>query len=213
MPSAVLANYKIPKRNAKMVSSSCVDQGLNHCALAGAVVVEDQIVVVEIKRCAADNRKCRSHEHSVSVHSARISEINATERGFTRMATLIQLVLQIAPRSSIISSVRPPSRHLRRTGRNTGSASGVELTNWYLYNAISTATEWTNLINGTQFSTTGSNTVGFTSTPWFGANANLATAAFQGKIAALYIFNVKLSATERTTMKSYIAERFALTLA
>jgi hypothetical protein len=77
-----------------------------------------------------------------------------------------------------------------------------------VYEIVNTGSEYTLKWNGTQFFTTGTNTVGYPNT-----NAHLGVCSFgtwQGKIAGMYQMSAKLGSTERTALINYINSRFGL---
>lgn len=82
-----------------------------------------------------------------------------------------------------------------------------------VYSVISTATEWTNFLNGTQLYTTGTNTVAFrNAASMLGANLGF-TGYMDGIICEWLAYDAKLDAPGRTAVKAYLADRYAITLA
>jgi hypothetical protein len=94
----------------------------------------------------------------------------------------------------------------KSTGNPTDSLAA-----YVLYNIVTTATEWTSFINGTQHFTTATNTVGFSATPTLGAN--VIPAYSMASVCELILCSAKLSAGDKTSVKSYIATKYGLTLA
>lgn len=81
-------------------------------------------------------------------------------------------------------------------------ASAYRLLEW-----VSTSSEWTLKINGTEtVHSTGTNTVGCPASPTLLIASG---ASSRHKMAALYIFSAKLNSTDRTTMIDYINDRFS----
>lgn len=96
------------------------------------------------------------------------------------------------------------------TRRNFTGPSVATMEAPHLRNIISTPSEWTYFINGTQIFTTATNTVAWGTTPVIcnGAASN----SYSGPICAYALFPRKLSTSERAQMKSWAASLFALTL-
>ena len=102
-------------------------------------------------------------------------------------------------------------------GRTTRIASAGDpapgiLTNWHIYDRISTATEWTSILNGTQLFTTGTNTVGWNTAPRIGGDTT-AGSYIDGILCAWILFSRKLTTSEQTSMKNYLATKYAITVA
>lgn len=96
----------------------------------------------------------------------------------------------------------------RRVFNHTGQA----LNTWRVVEVVSTASEWTFKLDGTQLHTTGTNTVNITSTPsWFalGQDGPFDGIFLDGDVAGMYIFSAKLTST-RADMISYLNTRFGL---
>lgn len=97
------------------------------------------------------------------------------------------------------------------TARKTVGNPTPSLASWRLYNVISVSGEWTANLDGTQIYTTATNTVGFSTAPIIGGNvAN--DRRLDGDIAEFIVYNKKLEVPERTAVKTYIANRYALTI-
>jgi hypothetical protein len=94
----------------------------------------------------------------------------------------------------------------KSTGNPTDS-----LASYVLYNVVTTATEWTSFVNGTQHFTTATNTVGFSATPTLGAN--VIPAYSMASVCELILSSAKLSAGDKSSVKSYIATKYGLTIA
>ncbi len=97
------------------------------------------------------------------------------------------------------------------TSRKTTVNPATTLAQFNLYNAVSIAGEWTNYLNGAQLFTTGTNTAGFNAACKLAeskTNLNLT-----GDYAELVLFDNKLSAGDKTTLKSYFADKYELTIA
>lgn len=95
--------------------------------------------------------------------------------------------------------------------KNTGNPT-PSLASFRLYNVVSTSSEWTSFIDGTQFYTTGTNTVGGNSATRLGRPLDTGS-YFGGDIAELIIYSAKLSAGDKTDVEAYIASRYGLTIA
>ncbi len=95
------------------------------------------------------------------------------------------------------------------TARKTTGNPTPTLAAWRLYNVSSQANEWTSRIDGTQFFTTATNTVGWSTTPKIGGE----TFFCDGDIAELLLYSAVLSASDRTAVKTYLAAKYNLTLA
>lgn len=95
--------------------------------------------------------------------------------------------------------------------KNTGNPT-PSLASWRLYNVVSTSSEWTNFIDGTQFYTTATNTVGGNTATRLGRSQDSGT-YFDGDIAELIIYSAKLGTTDKDAVESYVATRYGLTIA
>lgn len=93
---------------------------------------------------------------------------------------------------------------------NTGNPTLNLASNSFLYNVVSSATEWTSYINGTQHYTTGTNTVGWSAAPntVLGYSAGAAWFLF-GRVAEMVIFDGELTASERRLMHLYFNARYS----
>ncbi len=96
--------------------------------------------------------------------------------------------------------------------KSTGNPT-LSVASWRLYNVVTTSSEWTSFVDGTQHYTTGTNTVDFTSAPVLGASFDSTTYYVVGQIAEFILFSAKLSAGDKTDLKAYFADRYALTIA
>lgn len=93
---------------------------------------------------------------------------------------------------------------LSNTRRTVGNPTPL-LTDWRVVEIISTGTEWTFNLDGTQLFTTGTNTVGITSSCKLGTNgSNTKDYDFAGG----YLCSAKLSGADRTSLIAYINSRF-----
>lgn len=99
--------------------------------------------------------------------------------------------------------------------RNTGNPT-TSLATTHCYNVVSTASEWTSFINGSQHFTTGTNTAGFaTSLQNFLIGASPPAAILYncaGKIALVTLFGTKLSNNYKLIMKTHISAKYNITL-
>lgn len=95
--------------------------------------------------------------------------------------------------------------------RKTVGDPAAALTGWRVYEVITTSSEYTVKVDGTQIFTTGTNTVGFKGTAgWVGASRDSGSFAMDGYIAGIYHADAKLSAGDRSDLIDYINDRFAL---
>lgn len=85
------------------------------------------------------------------------------------------------------------------------------LTAWHLYEARTASGAWSLYQNGTQISTTGTNTVAFTSSPQIGYLAAQGR-IFRGGQATNFFYNRVLNSGEIQTIYDYIESRYAITL-
>lgn len=82
-----------------------------------------------------------------------------------------------------------------------------------LYETISTASEWTALVNGTQVFTTSSNTVGAPSsdlTLLYQFQSGTSGFGWAGYLCELAVYNGKLSGTDRTAFQNYSLARYGV---
>lgn len=95
------------------------------------------------------------------------------------------------------------------TRRDCGDPAPT-LAAWRVVEVVSTSSEWTYLLDGTQLFTTGTNTVAIRSScalgHWAGGGGGLV-----GQIAGCYFFSAKLT-TDRATLITYINSRFGLSI-
>lgn len=84
------------------------------------------------------------------------------------------------------------------------------LTSWRMYSVTSKSGEWTSYLDGTQLYTTASNTVGITTSPKLGRS--LTTYYLNGDIAFLAICSPVITGTNLSNMKTYIANKYGLTI-
>lgn len=99
------------------------------------------------------------------------------------------------------------------TRKDTGNPTPSLASAFRLINIWSAASDFALLIDGTSHYSTGTNTVGFSTAPKIGHSLNGVAVYLEGDIAEIIAFNAKLTAGERTSMKSYIATKYALTIA
>lgn len=86
------------------------------------------------------------------------------------------------------------------TVRKTTGDPTDDLTNFFLYNVISTSAEWTSYINAVLHFTTPTNTVAFSATAVLGG---ISGANFDGDMGEVALFNKKLSSADRRAMRNY----------
>lgn len=97
------------------------------------------------------------------------------------------------------------------TRKTTGNPTPA-LTNFLIYDRISASGEFTTIINGTQQFTTGTNTVAWTTAPQIGGGST-AGSFLDGAMCAWILYSRKLSTTERNLVKTYLATKYAITVA
>ena len=107
--------------------------------------------------------------------------------------------------SSVYEAFGTSSR--KATGNPTDS-----LASFHLLNIWSVASDWVMNVNGTQHFSDASNGVGF---PAAGITLGVSsgTAFFDGDMAEVCLYETKLSAGDRTIVKTYIASKYGLTIA
>ena len=88
------------------------------------------------------------------------------------------------------------------TSRKAVGNPSTPLDQWNIYNAISVAGEWTARLAGSQIFTTGTNTVGFTATPFIGRDAT--NVFLTGKIAEIILYSSKLTTVDRARVEAYL---------
>ncbi len=104
------------------------------------------------------------------------------------------------------------------TTRVTVGDPTPSLTSYRLYNVSSASSDYKVYLDGTNIYTSGSNTVGWASTPYLGQGF-ISGAPFPGpyflvgEIAEFFIYSKILNSTERTLIKNYISSKFGLTIA
>ena len=96
------------------------------------------------------------------------------------------------------------------TSRRDCTNPAAALTSWRVVEVISTATEYTVKLDGTQLFTSGTNTVGITNSCVLGASSTTGNNPWAGEFAGIYLCSAKLSAGDRTDMIGYLNTRFAL---
>lgn len=94
------------------------------------------------------------------------------------------------------------------TSRKTTVNPATTLAQFNVYNVISVSGEWTNILNGTQLFTTGTNTVAFNSAPWIGEGDGGGPTWLVGDISEIFLFDAKLSAGNRTLMLNYLRNKY-----
>lgn len=99
-----------------------------------------------------------------------------------------------------------------RTARINMGTPVLSITTFRVYEIISTSSEWTCKIDGTQQHTTGTNTVSLPSTALLGISSDHGVdfSRFGGDIAGMYWFSAKLTSGQRSQEIGYINNRFGL---
>ncbi len=88
------------------------------------------------------------------------------------------------------------------TTRRDGIGYTPPMTAYHVYSVYSKANDWANYLNGTQLFHSGTNTVGFRSSPVFGAAAGAPLIYFSGYARSIVLFSAKVTAGERTTFSA-----------
>jgi hypothetical protein len=101
------------------------------------------------------------------------------------------------------------------TGRKTLVNPTPSLTSWRLYDAISISSEWTARLDGTQIYTTGTNTVTTTGNRFIGKSEYPTGGPFylKGYIAEVIFYKAKVGTSDLASIKTYLANKYALTFA
>jgi len=95
------------------------------------------------------------------------------------------------------------------TARKTTVNPTPTLAAWRLYNVSSAAGAWTSRLDTAQLFTTGTNTVGWTTTPKF-ATSGAGAFFTDGDIAELILYSSVLSTTDRSSLSSHLSAKYAL---
>lgn len=93
---------------------------------------------------------------------------------------------------------------------NTVGNPGPTLAAWRVYEVISTSSEWTALLDGSQLFTNASNTVQFKTNSLLGTNSG--AQGLDGQLAGMYLFSAKITGASRTSMVNYLNTRFGLAI-
>lgn len=94
------------------------------------------------------------------------------------------------------------------TARKTTGDPATNLAVFNAYNIVSTTSEWTSSLNGTQHFTTGTNTVGFSTTPNIGKS--FAAGFLDGDVGEIIMYNSKLSSANRALIENYLNNRWGV---
>ena len=97
--------------------------------------------------------------------------------------------------------------NLRKTSVNPSADMAAPC----IYSVISTGSEWTNFLNGTQLYTTPTNTVGWASAPSLGGSG--LGNWMDGILCEWIVFTHKLSTESRTAVKAALSSRYAIAMA
>jgi hypothetical protein len=95
------------------------------------------------------------------------------------------------------------------TTRKSAGNPAASLASPFSYNVVSIAGEFTVRVNGTQLYTTATNTVGWSATPRLGRTL-VASWFFAGVTAEVVMTVGKMSATDRTELRTYFHGRYAV---
>lgn len=100
------------------------------------------------------------------------------------------------------------------TLRKTTGNPTPSLSSFHLLNVWSAANDWALYLNGTVHHATASNTVGFpVAAITLGRSVAAGPVDYGGDMAEVILYEAKLSAGDRTTIKAYIANKYGLTIA
>lgn len=100
------------------------------------------------------------------------------------------------------------------TVRKTTVNPTPSLTSWRLYEIRSAAGAWSNHLDGTQLFSTGTNTVGWSTTPYIGRSLAGITATLQGDIAEVIFFSRVLDDTteRKVVIHTYLNTKYGFSL-
>jgi len=94
------------------------------------------------------------------------------------------------------------------TARKDGAGTPMEdLSQYHIYNAVSTPTEWTSRLNGVLYYTTSVNSVGFSTAPQIGLSQSW---YFAGDMAEIIVFDRALSDVERSAVQEYLSVKYTI---
>jgi len=94
------------------------------------------------------------------------------------------------------------------TARKTTGNPSLPLNEYHLLHVMSKASNWRMSLNAGEFFTTGTNTVGWTTTPTLGKSRN----AFwwDGNFVELWMYSTEKTITERSQLLEYIGDKFGI---
>lgn len=95
--------------------------------------------------------------------------------------------------------------------KTTGNPTPA-LTSWLLYEVRTASGAWSSHIDGTQHFTTATNTVAWSAAPKIGRSTS-SNKFMHGMIAEICFYNAIIAGGDLTAIKSYLATKYALTLA
>lgn len=98
------------------------------------------------------------------------------------------------------------------TRKTVGDPTPSLATAFRLYNVVSASGSFAAFLDGTEIFSTGTNTVAFDSAPHIG-KSDASLHFLDGDIAEIILFSSPLSAGDKTLLKDYFADRYALTIA
>jgi len=94
------------------------------------------------------------------------------------------------------------------TTRKDGAGTPMEdLSQYHIYNAVSTPAEWTSRLNGVLYYTTSVNSVGFSTSPQIGLSQSW---YFAGDMAEIIVFERALSDVERSAVQEYLSVKYTI---
>jgi hypothetical protein len=93
---------------------------------------------------------------------------------------------------------------------NRSVTPAVTLDNFRVYNVASSATEWTNRIDGVVQLTANQNTVYFNAAPQIGVSTTYAGYNFKGDIAEILVYDTVLTAAQRQAVQNYLNIKYGL---
>ena len=99
------------------------------------------------------------------------------------------------------------------TVRKTTVNPAASMASPCVYNVVSTSSEWTNFLNGTQLYTTATNTVAFYNSPAALGWDIVSTIYMDGIICEWLTFSAKLDAAGKAAVKAYLGTRYGITMA
>lgn len=97
------------------------------------------------------------------------------------------------------------------TARKTAGNPTASLASWHIYSVVSAASDWRDYVNGTALHSTGTNTVGWGSSPILGRSfSGTVYSYFPGEIAEVVAYGSALSTADRQSLEGYLAHKWGI---